>query len=570
MHTMNHTNGIVQRVRQDYRAGRFMPFDGQDLSPAADLTVPLHVICGTCKTLRKWLENVPLEWLTPDQGIQIRFPHYPTGTEMEQSALRGCHMCSILWHQLLYLSEKPPEDPDIPDIIWNDAIGDPKKFDQIEFVVYINTKSAAIHLNRPSAASLRLNVSFRKLVRIIKYIGANHEDTAPQKEHIIKARKTFPTEATVLPQSVCTAPTAAKSWALEQVLKCTESHQSCASIRDTQEVIFIPHRYLDVGLEGCDRVYLRTRPQTHDPVNHYMTLSYCWGGQQDFKLTKAFMDTFQVGFSEEALPKTLRDAVHITRWFGIRRLWIDSLCIIQDSVEDWNNESKDMAKIYQHSYLNIAALKASKSREGCFALRDPLLWQPCDLFANGPNDSKHLEGVFMYQSRDEGRRAVGEELIEPTNNFGRAPLLTRGWVLQERLLAPRTLYFGDLLYWECSDGLYTELDARGTTELSPFGSHMGYQCVKNTPLLWSYLTSSDDHAVERQQFIDAWKDTIETFTNLKLTMREDRYAAIAGVIKIASERTGAENLAGLWRTQLLEQLLWNEWEGAERNGRAPS
>lgn len=55
------------------------------------------------------------------------------------------------------------------------------------------------------------------------------------------------------------------------------------------------------------------------------------------------------------LPKTFKDAIAFTRASRIGYLWIDSLCIIQDSEEDWHFESTSMASIYSNAWCNIAA-----------------------------------------------------------------------------------------------------------------------------------------------------------------------------------------------------------------------
>lgn len=66
------------------------------------------------------------------------------------------------------------------------------------------------------------------------------------------------------------------------------------------------------------------------------------------------------------MPKNFRDAITISREPGLRYMWIDSLCIIQDSDTDWQIESSKMADIYRHGYITIAAVASPDSKGGCF------------------------------------------------------------------------------------------------------------------------------------------------------------------------------------------------------------
>jgi hypothetical protein len=71
----------------------------------------------------------------------------------------------------------------------------------------------------------------------------------------------------------------------------------------------------------------------------------------------------------KSLPKTFQNAITVTRMLGIRYLWIDSLCIIQDDVKDWEEQSAITGGIYSQSYLIIAASASKDSSGGCFLPR---------------------------------------------------------------------------------------------------------------------------------------------------------------------------------------------------------
>lgn len=154
----------------------------------------------------------------------------------------------------------------------------------------------------------------------------------------------------------------------------------------------------------------------------YLTLSHCWGRVHIIRLLECLEAFFQQDLPFSNLPPTFQDAVTITRRLGFSYLWIDSLCIIQDSVDDWNYESKLVGQIYKNAFCNIAASDALDSQQRCLYPHNPWTIQP--------------EAVrFGLQQKD-------EYLLDETDIFSNHVLYTRAWVLQEALLARRTLDCG--------------------------------------------------------------------------------------------------------------------------------
>ncbi|KAK5122330.1 hypothetical protein LTR85_004241 [Meristemomyces frigidus] len=88
----------------------------------------------------------------------------------------------------------------------------------------------------------------------------------------------------------------------------------------------------------------------------YVSLSYCWGGADQFKTTRESHAQRLNGFRLEHLPKTYRDAVFICQELNIEYLWIDALCIIQDDQSDWEQEVPRMGGIYGNAYLVVAVI----------------------------------------------------------------------------------------------------------------------------------------------------------------------------------------------------------------------
>jgi hypothetical protein len=93
-------------------------------------------------------------------------------------------------------------------------------------------------------------------------------------------------------------------------------------------------------------------------------LSYCWGGQQPVTMTSSTAQDITDGILVSVLPKTLQDAIVVTHKLGLRYLWVDALCIIQDSPQDLNREIAKMAETFQGAFITISAASASSVHQG--------------------------------------------------------------------------------------------------------------------------------------------------------------------------------------------------------------
>lgn len=152
----------------------------------------------------------------------------------------------------------------------------------------------------------------------------------------------------------------------------------------------------------------------------------------------------------KALSKTFLDAIEVTRSLGLRFLWIDSLCIIQDSIEDWATQSAVMGLIYRNSICTIAATAAVDGRDGCFYTRDSSLAEPCKVIISTHRDYGDPSSTMV----------TSLYVIVPqyiwSDGVNNAPLNQRAWVLQERILSPRTIHFSKYqLFWECKEHVST-------------------------------------------------------------------------------------------------------------------
>jgi hypothetical protein len=96
----------------------------------------------------------------------------------------------------------------------------------------------------------------------------------------------------------------------------------------------------------------------------YVALSYCWGGDQKVKTTEENITSKKISIELKTLPRTLQDAIQVCRQLEIRYLWINALCIIQDSKDDKARELSQMALIYNRATLIVSASRAKSVYDG--------------------------------------------------------------------------------------------------------------------------------------------------------------------------------------------------------------
>ena len=259
----------------------------------------------------------------------------------------------------------------------------------------------------------------------------------------------------------------------------------------------------------------------------------------------------------QELPLTFQHAIAITRKLGYQYLWIDSLCIIQDSKEDWDVESLDMKRVYQMSALTIGAARGGDSHAGCFVERQPLAHFPCRI-------AQLSTGYFRTPFND--REMPGTSL---PHAYTGAPLFDRCWVLQERMLSPRTLYYGPKgLHWECNECYANEIYHQGCTDtrdfelVSGFGIHtkasdyrLKLNMIKLGPM--TALIDVFEETTYIRHFYQVWNNLLVSYTRMKLSFPSDILRALSGLISLIEQSTGLTNVSGHWKEFLPFDLLWH-------------
>ncbi|KAM0599306.1 hypothetical protein ACHAP1_002947 [Verticillium nonalfalfae] len=283
----------------------------------------------------------------------------------------------------------------------------------------------------------------------------------------------------------------------------------------------LPKRVIDVE---NNKLYLPL-PNEKD---RYVALSHCWGGSTPVRTTRGTLAA-HLKTLPSLLPATFRDAIAVTKMLGVRFLWIDSLCIIQDDKDDWRSEAAHMATIYESALVTISADAASCSTDGFLAASTRQTKPHAEVPYSFTGATGHsVEGVVCARERGKlglllpyhglaGVRSQKETEYSWADEpeAPRSILSTRGWVFQERILSPRTLHFSEFeMAWECRSICTCECSAT---------SHRPYVYES---LLKGLLVNDDD----QEYFRDLWRvEVVQEYSRLALTFPQDRLIALAGL-----------------------------------------
>jgi hypothetical protein len=354
-----------------------------------------------------------------------------------------------------------------------------------------------------------------------------------------------------------------------------ENHRTCKATKTLRR----PTRLINVGRAEPFSDPILELDTTHQGTAPFAALSYCWGGQSDFILTKDLAEQLTAGISLDKWPGTLHDAILITRSLHIQYLWIDALCIFQDSKEDWVAEAARMRDVYSGAAITILASNAVSTGAGVLKDRIKKVELPACEIPWG------IEGPETVSVRSAS--------LVLSNTAYNNPLQKRGWTLQEGLLSPRTLSFcNNQLVWECAslredecghkfllDHKYDSKDLLHNSASKSRTKALAQDSVFNlmyygvsadrklsrfglgSKYLSSSMTQMEDLLGVNPY--DRWSDIIAEFSRRSLTQDMDMLPALAGIARAFAAVTKDVYVVGMWKTELINQLCWWKWSQAE-------
>ena len=272
---------------------------------------------------------------------------------------------------------------------------------------------------------------------------------------------------------------------------------------------------------------------THEP---YIALSYVWGEGKPYttKLSNIMLHRNHGGLerSLEELPRVFHDAFNLVRCLGVRYIWIDSLCIVQDSSRSWGLNSRVMDLIYGNAVLTICA-------------------------ADGVDSSTPLKA--MHPKAHDARQISLDCAPRVRLMISRPPEIgiraskwnTRAWTFQERLLSKRCLIFTEgRVYFQClstgmSEDIFADREGAGWS-LDLVNAPLQMLRELNRRALWVYT------------------NCVALYTARTLTKRKDILAAFNGIGNLMEKTMQAPFIFGLPSSHFDMALLWEPQSALER------
>ncbi|KAI1370305.1 HET-domain-containing protein [Hypoxylon crocopeplum] len=276
----------------------------------------------------------------------------------------------------------------------------------------------------------------------------------------------------------------------------------------TLDNTFRPTRLIDVE----DPLRPRLIETSSTATENYVTLSYL--GSLDV----------------HKIPRSVADAIEVTRQLSYRYLWVDALCIIQDSLEDKLKELPIMAKIYQQSAVTISAANSPAASEGFLKSPVPPVFkvQPFQITIGKGSPQ------FPYTNLCLGFREETPSLTDPIDS--------RGWTLQEWALSSCRLRFTSRgIQWTCNKLVVDPSSLSGEEHQDP-------------PIQFSLDGYSQNYFREASAITSI--EIRSQYAQRSLSFPTNKLAAISAVAPMAAEENKMTYVAGLWKEALLVDLQW--------------
>ncbi|KAL7925258.1 heterokaryon incompatibility domain-containing protein [Trichoderma austrokoningii] len=320
--------------------------------------------------------------------------------------------------------------------------------------------------------------------------------------------------------------------------------QSCEQWHGSECIDATPWKTSDFGVPFIRMISLDDHKLIETTcLPTYAALSYVWGSAAVFKTMRDNIDmlTKTNGLPVPSFPKSIRDAMILAKELGFQYIWIDSLCIIQDSAEDKVQQLRMMDRIYSRASLTIVAAAGSHADAGIPGL------QP-ESRSRKQHTARILEDLTLVALHPDTHRSAAATTWN-----------TRGWTYQERLLSKRCLFsFPDgSVSFQCSMAVWGE-DYHAETphlkccapmmDISLNRSWMAPGTVKERGIPTVHVSDTS--------YLREYCRLVEEYTGRDMSYASDRLLGISGVLDVLQSEFGLSFINGLPEAIIYMALLW--------------
>lgn len=486
-------------------------------------------LCASCSGFVKSFGEVE------DANWSHKLDVAPNIHSLRSQARNGCHLCQIIYQSCFYSHAVSGKHWDYPITIFASP---PRSYNPYD-VDYNEYRRMVYDTEEEDGLPFR-NLRPRQLELSI-YIG----ETAEGMVHYLPVVRnndirneggmSFAISNPSTPRGLQRILQSAKEW----LLTCRNGHVGCSNSASSDKHVR-PTRLIEVGSQVGERMPRLYIPSQDTRDIEYAALSYVWGGDHaDFtKTTASNLNDMRRQLPCNKLPKTVQDAIIITRGLGLKYLWVDALCILQKEkindvqhMEDWSIEAARFASYYQNAVLTIAATGSESSSRGLFLERPSLEFNPEPVAV--------LQKSYWTGFRES---TIQPFYPDPISEIDNSVLLNRAWTTQERLLSERILHFGaNCIFWECSGGYISELHPDRWDPLHETSEFFHFKNI---------------HTFNTEELAELWYAFVTEYLLKDISVGSDRLPALSGVATLVSTRCQQKYIAGIWESSVAEGLTW--------------
>ncbi|KAI1444678.1 HET-domain-containing protein [Annulohypoxylon stygium] len=494
--------------------------------------------------------------LTVDEIRDKMTFYHPTLRSLVDSAAAGCDMCHLCWTCLQKSNDGERINAVLAGLCPGSEDGEPLKDERVWLTGSFQDTFRAAAVEEKEKAEKAAEVTLPNFAHPdpgsqVYITCGNKEDpeTTISEPFLSGTLRVFADPGTPAAHrfieryiSVNRNPRGHVEFARAMVAVCKKKHPECGNASEDANPE-MPTRVIDLGTRPGETKLVNARDRgIREP---YVALSYCWGQgvRHATELNDGNYSSLLEYIDETKLTAAHLECMTIAREFGIRYVWIDSLCIIQGNGADWDYESKMMAIVYGNATLTVIAARSADSRQGFIANR---------------LDQAAPPAAIPLGRKDASDKDMGNLFFCLTRKGGDGPLHGRGWCFQEAVLSRRKLIFeSDRLAFSCQRLERWEDGSASSSEKLRAQLFRGFKLTNPAS---SYAVDKEERARMRSEILNLWyKPMLWDFSRRLLTNPYDIFAAMSGIAQLAQMSIRSRYLAGIWEVDMVRGLLWHTW-----------